>query len=272
MADSHLGEHLLRSTSTDERLFRLLTKLLRTNVLTWIEHQAFDEDLSRLVSVSTRFKAYLARRANHVPALEDDVKLWAKDLPRIVTEFGRNLLDFPPAIHDLIPPLCPRNSAIYSVFTTKHRCIKLFRLADRDWYDQISCTYYKYQSAKCIACRDQRYAVGLDNGLIHIYDTSTCANLVTLDQGDAVRILQFGPIAKFLGSAGLYAVFVWDLTTKSRTLVVKLNAIPLSVAFHDNDATISIASRSSKVFTWSYKSGKQIKADDLSDVLESTSP
>lgn len=266
------SEHLSRATSTSDALFRLLTTFLRTNVLTWIEQLAQDRDLARLINAAIQFKAYLGRRAKHVAALEDDVRLWARDLPRLVTEFGRNLLDYPAAIHELIPPLCPRNSIVHIRFANKASGIKLLGLTESEWYDRISCIYYKDSLTKCLACRDQRYATGLANGVICVYETSTCAEILSLDHGEPVRILKFGTTAKLLGSAGLHFVIVWDVNSRSKLLRIKMTSIPLSIAFDEKEATLVIASRSTEISTWSILSRQQLHSHIPENVLENRDP
>lgn len=266
------SEHLARATSTSEPLFRLLTTFLRTNVLTWIEYMAQRRDLSTLVQTAKQFKTYLGRRAKHIAALEDDIRMWAKDLPRIVTEFGWNLLQFPTAIHDLIPPLCPRNSIIYTSFGRRLSGIKLLGLANTDWYDRIACALYKDNLARCVACRDQWYAVGVADGRIYLYDTSTCEELKFLDQGESVRLLEFGPGAKHLASAGLHYVTVWDVRTGMKVLEIKLDYTPFSMAFNELESTITIATGSLEISTWSLQSKERTSAHALDNVLKTEDP
>ena len=269
-------EHLARAGSSSDKLFQQLTVFLRTNVLVWIEELARARDLSRMISAATHFKSYLARRARHVPSLKDDVSLWSRDLPRIVTEFGRNLLDYPPGIHGLIPPFCPRNSIIHMRFASQSSGIQLVGLTEADWHDRICCHYYKDQMTKCVASMDQRYAVGLANGIIRLYDTSTCVQVMKLDHGDSVRLLRFGPVAKSLASAGFKDVVIWDLSTTSRLLQVSLNSMPLAIAFSDSEPLVTVVMRSTEVSTWSLLSKDRLTSrfpkipPEAGDHLEST--
>ena len=118
-ACSYFSEHLLRATSTDDELFKLLSTFLQTNILTWIELAAQKKRLDYLTRVAKHLKAYLDRRAKLIAPLSGLIRLidaWATDLPRIAGEFGINLIEDPSAIHHLIPPLCPPNSTIYKFF------------------------------------------------------------------------------------------------------------------------------------------------------------
>jgi WD40 repeat protein len=253
-------EHLARAESSSDTLFRQLTTFLKTNVLVWIEELAYTRDLSRLISAATHFKSYLARRSKHAPPLEDDIRMWSRDLPRIVTEFGRNLLDHPPGIHRLIPPFCPRSSIIHSRFASQSSGIQLIGLTNTHWDDRICCHYYKDQMTKCIACQDQCYAVGLADGIIRVYDASTCEQVMKLDHGEPVRSLTFGTVAKTLASSGFKNVVVWDLTTQSQHLRIGLDSTPLAVAFNEHEPLINIAARSTEISTWAFLSKNKLSS------------
>ena len=264
------SEHVARAGSSSDTLFRQLITFLRTNVLAWIEELAYARDLSRMIFAAAHFKSYLARRSKHFPPLEDDISMWSRDFPRIVTEFGRNLLDCPTGIHGLIPPFCPRNSIIHTRFASQSTGIKLIGLSDTDWHDRICCHYYKDQITKCIACQDQRYAVGLANGIIRVYDVPTCEQVMELDHGASVRLLAFGPVAKTLASAGFKNVLIWDLTTQSQLLCINLDSTPLAITFDESDPSIIIAERSTKISTWSLLSKDKIFSSYLKSPPEAS--
>ena len=269
-------EHLARAGSSSDKLFQQLTVFLRTNVLVWIEELARARDLSRMISAATHFKSYLARRAKHVPSLKDDVSLWSRDLPRIVTEFGRNLLDYPAGIHGLIPPFCPRNSIIHIRFASQSSGIQLLGLTEADWHDRICCHYYKDRMTKCVASMDQRYAVGLANGMIRVYNTSTCEQVIKLYHGDSVRLLSFSPVAQNLASAGFKNVIVWDLPTGRQLLRIDLTSMAMAIAFSDTEPFVTVVTRSTEVSTWSLLSKNQLTSrtpkipPEAGDSLEST--
>jgi WD40 repeat protein len=249
------SDHLVRSSSSSEPLFLALTKFLRTNILVWIERMAYGDNLGCLIRTAKHFKAYQARRAKHAAPLQDEISAWAADLPRLVTEFGRNLSKYPGAIHELVPPLCPRSSSIYRQFGTANRGLQLQGLSNPDWDDRISSHYYRDRTARCISCQDQWYAVGLSDGMIHVYWASTCQETVLLHHGEPVRILRFGNLAKVLVSAGLRSIKIWDVSTGSQVLELKMKSDPLAVDFDDDDKRLVAATRSKEIFEWSTNDG-----------------
>jgi WD40 repeat protein len=249
------SDHLVRSPSSSDQLFLALTEFLRTNVLVWIERMADENNLHCLIRTAKHFKAYQARRAKHVAPLQDELSGWAADLPRLVTEFGRNLKINPTAIHELIPPLCPHRSSIYRQFGTAKAGLQLRGSSNSDWDDRISCHYYRDKTARCIACQDRWYAVGLSDGMIHMYWTSTCQEAIVLKHGEPVRILRFGNLAKVLVSAGLRLIKMWDVSTGSQLFELKMKSDPLALEFDDDDKRLVAATRSKEIFEWSANNG-----------------
>jgi WD40 repeat protein len=249
------SDHLVLSTSSSDQLFLALTKFLRTNILVWIERMAYEDSLDCLIRTAKHFKAYQASRAKHVAPLQDEISAWASDLPRLVTEFGRNLSKHPASIHELVPPLCPRSSGIYRQFGTANTGIQLRGLSNPDWDDRISCCFYRDRTAGCIACHDQWYAVGLSDGTIHVYWTSTCQEAVLLSHGEPVRILRFGNLSKVLVSAGLRSIKIWDVSTGLERLKFKIKSNPLAVDFDEDDKRLVAATRSNEMFEWSTDDG-----------------
>jgi len=249
------SDHLVLSTSSSDPLFQALTKFLRTNILVWIERMAYGDNLDCLIRTAKHFKAYQASRAKHVAPLQDEISAWAVDLPRIATEFGRNLSEHPTSIHELVPPLCPRSSAIYRQFGTANTSIQLRGLSNPDWDDRISCYFYRDRTAGCIACHDQWYAVGLSDGTIHVYWTSTCQEAVILSHGEPVRILRFGNLTKVLVSAGLRSIKIWDVSTGLEVLGLKMGSNPLAVDFNEDDKRLVAATRPNEMFEWSTDDG-----------------
>lgn len=248
------SEHLVRATSSSNDLSLALLAFLGTNILVWIERLAEQNKLSCLMKAAMHFKAYQARRSKHVAPLQDIVSMWATDLPRIVTEFGTNLKNHPAAIYCFIPPLCPQSSAIYRQFGASNSGIRLQGLRNSEWNDRVSCWYYE-KSAKSIACQDKWFAIGLTDGMIHVYWTTTCQEFIKINHGETVRIVRFGNLARVLVSTGIRTVKLWDVTTGSLLWEHRLDSDPLNVDFDIDDKVVVVATRSKRLLTWSVANG-----------------
>lgn len=248
------SEHVSRASSSSKSLHDQLIQFLRTNVLSWIERAAELQDLSLLVQTGKHLQSYVLRRAKHAPLLHDDIKMWATDLARITAAFGANLLSTPSAIHALVPPFCPRNSIISRLAHSNSggfsQNFSVRGLSYPDWHDRISCIYHRESNPKSIACGDNRFAIGLSNGMIHVYRTSICEQILHIRHGEAVRILQFGSVTRVLASAGIRSIKLWDVTVGSCLLDLSMVTIPTALAFDDNDKLLIAATKSKEIITW----------------------
>ncbi|OIW22408.1 WD40 repeat-like protein [Coniochaeta ligniaria NRRL 30616] len=236
------SEHILRASSSSDELFNLLTEFFNTNVLSWIECVVQLRDLDCLIRTARHLTRYLQRRSKHVPMIGGDLGTWAVDLPRIVTQFGLNLLSNPTAIHTLIPPFCPRNSAIFRHFGYAEDGIKLIGAWKAGWDDRIFSISYHDTYATAVAALDQRFVVGLADGRLKVYRTSTCEELTTLVHGMSVSMLQFGATSKLLASVGLRSLKLWDTVAGKEIFGIRTDSQILALAFNETESLILLAS------------------------------
>ncbi|KAH7370025.1 hypothetical protein BKA65DRAFT_487549 [Rhexocercosporidium sp. MPI-PUGE-AT-0058] len=248
------SEHLVRATSSSDDLSLALLTFLDTKILVWIEKMAEQNDLNCLLKAAMHFKVYQARISKHVAQLQDVVSAWATDLPRIVTEFGTNLQHHPAAIYQFVPPLCPQSSGIHRQFGASDNGIRLRGISNSDWNDRVSCWYYE-KTAKCVACQDKWFAVGLADGMVYVYWASTCQEFIRINHGETVRIVRFDNLARTLVTTGIRLMKLWDLATGALLWEHRLDSDPLAVDFGDDDKTLVVATRSKKLLTWSAANG-----------------
>ena len=265
-ACSYFSEHLLRATSTNDDLLRLLTTFLQTNILTWIEIAAQKKRLDFLTRAAKHLKAYLDRRAKVVAPLGGPIRLieaWATDLPRIAGEFGINLISDPSAIYQLIPPLCPPNSTIYKQFAGEGvlNTFQVTGLSTQDWNDRVSCIYYGNERAESIACRDGRFAVGFSNGNIVVYNGITCQEATRLDNGAGVLVMELGSLAALLAASSRTSVKLWNIATGSVLFTHDISPgnSPLTLCLNDDGTRLLAATMKKDFMAWDIPSGSIVK-------------
>lgn len=253
-ACSSLFEHVVHVSSIDDDvLFALASFLSSSNVLSWIEYLAKNSDLNRLIQTGKAFKDYLLRRSKHMSPFGKEVALldsWATDLIRLVTKFGRNLSSSPSSIFHLIPPFCPPESAPKKQFAASSRGIAVLGLSATTWDDCLSTIVYQREQVSALACSDQYFAVGLSSGKIWIYHETTCQEARILHSHELVRILQFGETGKFIASAGVKSVQVWDATSWQQLTKFDIPHQCLSLAFTDEDQLLLAALKSNQLMIW----------------------
>ena len=263
----YFSEHLLRATSTDDQLLILLMTFLRTNILTWIEVAAQKKRLDFLTRAAKHLKAYLDRRAKLVAPMGEPVQLidaWATDLARIAAKFGINLIKDPSAIHQLIPPLCPPNSAIYKQFAGEGASISTFQvtgLSAQDWNDRVSCLYYGDERAESIACRDGRFAVGFSNGNIFVYHSTSCQEVTRLKHGDGFLVMELGSLVALLATTSRTSVKVWNVATGSVLFTHDISPGNdlLTLCIDDDGTRLMTATTKKEFIAWDIPNGEIVK-------------
>jgi hypothetical protein len=120
------SEHLFRSNAEEDAPMHELCRLLKGNVLHWIELIARGGDLQPISRTALNLAGYLRRRSRYISTVNQEMQLvdaWATDLVRVSARFRSKLLACPSSIHCLIPPFCPTESIISTLFTTPTRSL-----------------------------------------------------------------------------------------------------------------------------------------------------
>ncbi|KAI0521675.1 WD40-repeat-containing domain protein [Xylaria bambusicola] len=266
----NFGEHILKATSSSKELFDMLTTFFNSNVLSWIERVAQLKDLDCLNRTARHLSNYLGRRAKYAPVLASDITAWTVDLPKMVTQFGVNLLSDPSAIHTLVPPLCPRDSAVYRHFGYAEDGIKLLGDWNRGWGDRISSISHNDTYATTVTARDQQFAVGLSNGAVKVYSNATCEEKLTLSHGESVSALEFGFTTKYVASAGRRHVKLWDSSTGTQVFDIMTGSETIALAFSETETYLLTASRDKTLSAHQITDGSQLYSISWTDsILES---
>ncbi|KAI4093207.1 MAG: hypothetical protein LQ344_003034 [Seirophora lacunosa] len=271
----HFSEHVLRSSSSNDSQVIALNTFFSTNILTWIEAVAQGGNLYFLTQTAKNLKAYMERRAKYRSPLGHQVHVvnsWINDLIHVVTTFGRSLLLSPPSIHFLVPPVCPRSSIIYQQYREYPRCLEIVGRAELDWDDRLSCITFSECKALAVACRDSRFAVGLSNGHVVLYHTSTCQEAGQLVHGnDAVRFLEFGSTNALLASAGRQNIIVWDIGAGTRLWATTVTHRLLALGFNEDDTILMATTIANYTTFWMVGTGQELEKLFISDVDEDAS-
>ena len=264
-ATLHFSEHLLNSSSAIDAPLILLDSFLKSNILTWIEIVASSGDLSCLTRTAEHFRSYLARRAKYRSPLGTEVQAvdaWANDIIRLGAAFGRSLLALPASIYFLTPPVCPPKSAIHQNFAIYPRCLKAVGMSHEGWDDRLLCINYSTAEALSIACYNDYFAVGLSNGTIIIYNSTTFEEMRRLDHGEPVRRLASTNRNTFLASSGLKKICLWNIGTGVQCWIVKIRVhlYPMALSFNEDGSILMLASKENHVAFFQVADG--MKLDD----------
>ncbi|KAJ4368868.1 hypothetical protein N0V83_005950 [Neocucurbitaria cava] len=213
-AITQFSEHIFSASSESDQLLVALDKFLITSVLTWIEHVGLKKETHRLIRTAKNFKAYLDRRAKYHSPLNrhvNNIELWATDLTRIASNFGRALSSNASSIYFLIPPLCPSQSAVYRQFGQSPDGLKLLGYHLSDWDDCISHVQFEEKTAAAVSCGSGVIAIGTESGKVDIYNHRNFQKDTTINHGFPIDLIWFDPLGSFIATCSRKVVALWDL-------------------------------------------------------------
>ncbi|KAF9893519.1 hypothetical protein FE257_010831 [Aspergillus nanangensis] len=257
------SEHVYSASSGTDDLLIAMDRFFRTNVLAWVEAIARKGDLHCLIRASKNLKAYLDRRAKHSSPLNSQVRnidAWSTDLGRLVTKFGACLLQNPTAIHFLIPPLCPLNSAIYAQFGKKSvDGLELVGFRNSAWDDCIASVSLGEDVAAAVSCGDNLIAVGMESGDVNLYNHRSCQKERVLHYTYPVDLVHFADdyvvacTTRFLTLQDLTGRTVWKTRLRFRCIVLTST----------RDAVVAV-SQHGHVLKWSLADGSLLQDEAFS--------
>ncbi|KAK4223574.1 hypothetical protein QBC38DRAFT_45736 [Podospora fimiseda] len=251
--------HTLRATATDEGLISALCEFLNgTAAPHWVEYIARAGKSSILARSSRNIRSYLKRRTKYAPLTDKALQLagdWVTDLERVAGKFRSQLSVCPSSIHHLIPPLCPRKSAISR--RSKASGITIYGLNTALWDDFLTRIHFKNGQTTTV-CHGLRYfAVGLSTGQIFIYDSSSAMQpLRDLKHPERVKLLRFGPDDLSLASCGMRYLTVWDPKIGAMVHSLSLRSTALAITYLSPNE-IFCACKSSTLTRWNLESGDE---------------
>ncbi|RKK89759.1 hypothetical protein BFJ68_g16634 [Fusarium oxysporum] len=252
------AEHLRHTTSVSLAVSNYLYKFLGANVLSWIEFVAASGNLSVLTRTANSINAYLQRHIRSSSPLGDFVHLtqnWVVDLHRIVTGFGANLLLHPSAIYWLIPPFCPKMSAIVATTRSQFKRITVTGLKNENWNDRMSCIDGG-ENVSAVACGDSVFAVGYYSGSVVLHHSNTCLPWKALHHGSIVRHLLFGGTGAHLLCAGRRDIKLWDIDTGFVLWIRELSHDVMSLDITEDGRFAMTTEKSSTFKVWNIQSGR----------------
>ncbi|KAH6627297.1 hypothetical protein B0J18DRAFT_396697 [Chaetomium sp. MPI-SDFR-AT-0129] len=287
---SFLFQHLKFVHSNDEELLVMLSDFLGSNnLLRWIEFTATNGDLRTIYQAGKTINSILNRRAQHSPPVGLARKQgkyallekWGDDLIHLVTNFSGWLRRSPKAIHHLIPPFCPPDSAIRRQFTNPVRGLNVQGLSSRGWNDCLTTiTYPDGMKLNALAAGPGYFAVGMLNmtGQVLVYDDTIFQEVYILHHREPVWGLVFAESGKYVASAGARTVRIWCLADGSELSSFKITSLCLSLAFVEEDAILRVATKQNRLIDWDVEANAFVHDDpvtwtaDLPDTMQFRTP
>ncbi|KAK4444616.1 hypothetical protein QBC34DRAFT_182549 [Podospora aff. communis PSN243] len=258
-------EHVEKSKSTSGEMVRLLSTFCSTqngNILSWIEHvAATNSDLTIVTRAGVAMRGFAIRIGkSHLQTEELEViRSWSADLLRVVAKFGRNLLRFPASIYAMIPPLCPRNSAIYRQFGHAQRSLNLVGVPSlRDWDDCLATIVYKQKGnrAMSVAAMSNCFAVGMSTPFVRLYHTNSCQEFAAFHHGESAKVVEFSLAGNYMATAGNKRLCVWDIAKRELVWEYELKRPCMAMTFNADNDELIVACQNNHLYYFAVELGE----------------
>ncbi|RAR14369.1 WD40/YVTN repeat-like-containing domain [Stemphylium lycopersici] len=257
----HFSDHVRRGSSEDDLLLDSIYRFLSANGLSWIEHVAAGGNLRVLIQTSQNLRGFLQARAKYKPLIDQKsqcVQQWSVDLFRIVAKFGRVLLRLPQSIYGLIPPLVPRESPILSQYN-RGKGIDIIGISSISWDDRLCSKSFHGKLATAVASGGSTFAVGLQSGMVFVYDHTTFQEICSFQHQEMVKILQYSSSGNMLVSAGLRRAKLWNVSEGVNVWEEKVTAEPLALSFTKEDRSVVGITRNNVLVVRDSTNGRLLK-------------
>ena len=271
-AIEHFSDHVARAFSSQDSLLMDLYGFFRSTSLVWLELVAATQDLSPLTATAKNLKLYLERRSKYQAPIGQHIRHiseWANDLVHLVAQYGRAMVASPSTISHLIPPICPKESSIYQAFCDFYpRGLRLVGLSQEQWDERLCCIEFSGTQPLSITSRDNKYALGLSNGFVNIYNESSFQEQLKLNHGEPVRQLAFGNLNLYIASAGRKRISLWNTSSGVQMWTADITALPMAMEFNEDDTIVMAATRANTMGFWAVDAGKELDMSQFSDINE----
>ncbi|KAI5809821.1 hypothetical protein DFH27DRAFT_161354 [Peziza echinospora] len=216
-------EHLQQTTPMSELLLQTASEFMDKYFLAWGSHMAMNGDIVCLA------KAGKSLRNCHENILLKDkgcstLGRWARDIERLIPEFGGNILLRPASLLDSVPSLCPSGSLIYS----QPNSLYILGAQHPTWNDFITHVHVGLElqgTCSSIACSSNLLAVGLDDTIFY-WETFSFQKISEIKLDKAVTSITFNNNGtKLLILLNDSSMIITDLSSRNSMGVQKIQPI-----------------------------------------------
>lgn len=261
-ACTSFSDHVQKSLEEDATTFNLLCTFLETKIPLWIEFLASKAKMYHVARTANNLQSYLKRRVKKMSPLssgKDILEAWIRDLVKLNAKFRAHLSLSPPAIHRLIPELCPLDSMIFKKYSSRHRGFRVRGLKAMCWDDCLATIDFQDKQACAVGFGDRYLAVAVSHGPIYLYYQDSIQVKHNLAFGERARILLLNSDCGYLAAGGLRKVTVWDTDSGTKLLTFSLVHAALSMQFDTETDTLIAATQGGYMLAWDLHEGREIE-------------
>ncbi|KAI9158094.1 Vegetative incompatibility protein [Paramyrothecium foliicola] len=212
----YFSEHIFHSSASNEQVISALDKFFSTTATSWIEKVLKDGNMHRLVRTARNLRGYLDRRSKYSSSLGRHytcVDKWATDLSRLAIKFAGALSANPQSIYFLIPPFCPKKTAIHRQIRQSPDSLKVLGLDDH-WDDCIATLNFGEKAAATVSTGETLIAVAFEGGDIYLHNHRSYEVETVIHSDFSVNLIHFDTQASFIAASSRKFLTLWDLQGK----------------------------------------------------------
>lgn len=237
-------------------------------VFIWIRLLAALNKINVLVEASRDLSAFVqslttSSEKTQLEYTDTDLELlqqWACDLLKLVAKFGSNLLQSPTAIYDIIPPLCPRESAIFKISQKDAQSSLQVRGQPEAWDDCVSRILFHNEDLEVwrVTCSAKYVAILTRTDTIRLWDCVTFEEVRDICHQETIESFCFSSDGRYMASYGEQTTRIWDADSseaKFSTPSTPTKSVSDTVhdfCFAENDKKLLISVKNHRVFAVSW--------------------
>jgi WD40 repeat protein len=270
--------HLHHSRAAIAESFGLLVQFLRNpTMLVWIHALAILKRLDVLRNVANTLSRLLQtmkkrntlvdstqHHSNDRHFIEDCIT----DMIKLVGKFGSGLMTRPSTIYNVVPALCPTDSALRKQFyDSSTSFIRVNGNGNTLWGDNLGRVALPVNAqAWQITYAANHLAVLASTGAVHIWEASSLIELVTVTHGEPVTCIKFNESGTKLATYGLKSSKIWSVPSGRSLLVTSnpRNTKAMDLSFADEDRQLLVGGDDNIV--------RHIYCDNFDDGWKSLNP
>ncbi len=272
-ACTSFSDHIQKGVPEDATTFSLLCTFLETKIPTWIEYLASKAKTYHITRTAKNLQSYLKRRVKNVGPLsarKSTLGFWIKDLVKINARFQAYLSLSPPAIHNLIPALCPLESMMSKHYSPRHRGFLVEGLKGRIWDDCLAIIDFENKQTCNVAFGDRYLAVAVSHGLIYLYYQDSIQAKHTLAFGETAKSLLLSSDCVYLVAGGVRKATIWDTDSGTQIWAFSLADAALSTMFDTETNALITATQGSYTSAWDLREGREIQRWEWGESIDSS--
>ena len=259
-ACTFFSRHIRKSVAEDATTYNLLSTFLETRIPSWIEYLANRARMHYVIRTAKDLRSYVKRRVKNLNPLssgKDMLESWIRDLANINAKFRRHILLSPPAIHNLIPALCPLDSMVSKNYFLRHQGFLVEGLKESHWDDCLAMIDYQDEQTCALTFGNRYLAVAGSHGSIYLYYQDSIQVKHTLAFGERARSLLLSSECEYLAAGGLRKVAIWNTDSGTQIWSFSRTHATISMMFDTETNDLITATQGGYTSTWDLRGGKE---------------